>query len=622
MTTVLATSQIDKKLERAVLEKCSMLVKKVQDKKTAEIFEHNHDKMSFDEVIDILELSEQQAKISDNTEKEQVIISILSTMKSLAHSQQSKTRWAQFTKEKQMSEEVYEFSSKGDFTNRSQIVNQLTNPKPPLHIVTCTHTVRIDDILKIAYEMEEKNTELKRPRILRIYLDEADKYMEWMREKINDLVKLTCVQSVVLVTATPAKIWSIRPEWKHIFVLNPRILDTDNSYLTFKDCHHINIDGLKLIDTSPIEYVDFEKPEDRGLIEVHNKVLQHFNKSHQSFPLILHPGNVIFAPGCMRRKSHECVGQFWNYHGCVVFIFNGEKEGFYGKLIMPDQSVIDVPRLRRNQLQSSEMKAHFHKEKEDTSLNAQLNEIIADFYHLYNLSSFPLVMTGLLTVERAQTLVHPVWGTFTHCIYYKARNPDDSYQQQRQLGRIRNFPTFRGIPLVFSSDEYRQDVLILEERADSFASQYHGAIATLDDYKNITGEARTSAEKKEQKRGDRKETREKIVVMDKADQAFLSITAVNTFLSEKLKYTVRIREFHKTAEGYEVTTRLQSVLKKNKAALTSDDRLTDEKFKRLNKTQNISDTSKGQRYMVYPVYRTMTSAPNEVRYFVSYLPPK
>lgn len=616
MASSLANStEIDYELERSILDKCSMLVKKVQDKKTSEIFQHNQEEsITFDEVQDILELSEEQVKKSaDDTD--QVIVSILSTMKSLAHTTQSRTRWAQFTRERQMEEEIYTFSSKGDFTRYSQIVDCLTNPRPPRHIVMCTHLVRIDNVLKIAKEIEKKNSELKRPRVLRLYLDEFDKYIDSMRDKINDLVKLNCIQSIVIVTATPQKIWGTQSEWSRIMILNPRILDKDHSYLMFNECKFFNTDDLKLIDTRPIDYVKFEKAEDNQLIEHQSIVLQ-------NFPTILSPGNVVFAPGNVRRKSHECVSQFWNHHNCAVFVFNGERtqEGFYGKLTLPDKSIIDVPHLQRNELNTEEMETYFLEMDEDTGLNAQLNEIIADFYHRYDLSNYTVVITGLLCIERAQTLVHPVWGSFTHCIYYRARNPDDKYQQQRQLGHIRNWTTFRGIPNVFCPEEFRKDVLILEKRADEFAYRYSGTRASLEDYKNTTSGEKTSAEKKEQKKEDRKKTRAKIIIMDKIEQAFHSIEQVNKFLSEKLKQRVSIRAFYKTPQGFEVSTRLKSITKKNKAELTSDDRLTDEKFKRLNKTQNISDT-KGQRYMVYPVYPTMASSPNEVRYFVSYLPP-
>jgi hypothetical protein len=621
MSASLATTRIDYELERAILEKTSMLVKKVQDRKTAEIFQHNQeDTLTYDEVQDILELSEEQVKnskedIANHKEDDFVIISVLSTMKSLAHTTQSKTRWAQFTKERQMDQDIYTFSSKGDFTRYSEIVDSFTNPKPPRHIVMCTHNVRIDNILKIAIEMEKKNTELKRPRILRVYLDEFDAYVDTMREKINDLVKISCIQSIVIVTATPENIWGIQPEWSRIMILNPKIMDVDDTYLMFRECKHIDTNQLKLLDETPIQYVDFQINEDKHLITHHNKVLQ-------NFPTLLQAGSVIFAPGMVRRKSHECVSQFWNHHNCAVFIFNGERtnEGFYGKLTLPDKSVIDVPRVTRKELDSKEIIKYFKDKKEHTELEAQLNEVIADFYKKYNLCDYPVVMTGLLCIERAQTLVHPVWGSFTDCIYFKAKNPDKSYQQQRQLGHIKKWDTYRGIPRVFAPEEFRTDVRILEDRADNFALKYHGIRATLEDYRNTTGGEKTSAEKKEEKNQQRKDTRAKIVIMDNPEQGFHTIDEANKFLTEKLKHRVKMREFHKTKEGYYVSTRLKNVNKKNKDELTSDDRLTDEKFKRLNKTQNISD-GKGQQYMVYPVYPTMTSAPSEVRYFVAYLPP-
>jgi hypothetical protein len=386
--------------------------------------------------------------------------------------------------------------------------------------------------------------------------------------------------------------------------------------LMFKECKHVNTDAIRLDDPIPeLSYVDYKKPEDKALIEHHYKILH-------GFPNLLNPGRVIFAPGNMTRKSHECVSKFWTQHGCAVFIFNGERtqDGFYGKLTLPDKTVIDIPHMFRYELVSNEMQEYFENYKESLKLQAQLNEIISDFYIQNQLKNYTVVMTGLLCVSRAQTLVHPVWGTFTDGIYFKATDPDDAYQQQRQQGHIKNWPTYRGAPRIFMPEDMRRDILILEKRADSFAERQKGHHATLDDYINTTPNEKTSKEKRKDKKDERTKTRESIVICDKPEQALKSIADVNKFLSEKLKRKVACREFYKVEEYY-ITTRLLSYYKKDKAEeLTSNDRLTEEKFKRLNKTQNISN-KKGQSYMVYPVYPTMLSSPDEVQYYVSYLPP-
>lgn len=611
-------------IKSIISSKTAMLVKKVQDRKTAEIFELNqqNDVITFDEVQDILELSEEQVK--SETTNDHVVVSILATMKSLAHTTQSRTRWNQFTKDRDMSNEVYTFSSKGDFTKYTQIVDSLTNPNPPRHIVMCTHPSRINDILKIGLSFEKKNEELRRPRMFRYYLDENDKYIDALRAEITTLTLYKSTQITVIVTATPEKIWSLGTSnhasddnlWSNIAILNPKILDTDNSYLMFNDCIHRNTDDLRSPVESSINFEDTTK-EDLNLLKHHEKVVC-------SYPNILTPGNVIFAPGMMRRRSHELVSKFWNntYSNCAVFIFNGErtKDGFYGKLTLPNKSIIDIPHLKRNQFTTKEMIEHFKKNKENTDLDAQLNEVISEFYIRYDLSQCTVLFTGLLCIERAQTLVHPVWGTFTHCIYYKANNPDDKYQQQRQLGHIKNWSTFRGIPIVFSPDEFRKDVLVLEQRADNFSKMYGGTKATVSDYKSVSNGEITSHEKKEQKREERTNIRSRIVVMDSPEQAFQTLHAVNEFLTKNIGKPIKARAFHTTPEGYEISTRLKNFTKKNKEELVSDDRLTYEKFKTINKTQNIS-SSKGQPYMIYPVYQTMMSAPDEVKYYVSYLPP-
>jgi hypothetical protein len=264
------------------------------------------------------------------------------------------------------------------------------------------------------------------------------------------------------------------------------------------------------------------------------------------------------------------------------------------------------------------MTQYFEDVNEKLDLQAQLNEIISAYYIEYHLEKSVVVMSGLLCIERAQTLVHPIWGTFSDAIYFKASNPDDAYQQQRQLGHIKKWKTYRGKPRVFAPEKFRRDVLILEKRADLFALNHSGKMATAGDYENVSNGEKTSNEIHQDKKSARTKLRANIIVMNKP---FNSIEDVNNFLKGVFKSNVRgIREFH-TIEGYQVSTRLTSYYKRNKNELVADDRLTIEKFDRMNKTQNISD-NKGQCYMVYPVYPTMSSLSSDVKYYLSYLPPQ
>ena len=99
---------------------------------------------------------------------------------------------------------------------------------------------------------------------------------------------------------------------------------------------------------------------------------------------------------------------------------------------------------------------------------------------------------------------------------------------------------------------------------------------------------------------------------------FTTIEEVNEFLTYKFGRAFTLREFH-TVQGYKISTRLNAHYNKTKNELTAADRLTTEIYKKIPLGMNIS-TSSGQHYMVYPVYKTMTSLPNDVEYFVRYMP--
>ena len=593
------------------MNKVLLLNKRVQDKKTQEIFEN--DKISLDEVTDILEISQAGQGI---TKSETHTISILATMKSIAHTIQSQARWKKFCSDNNTDDNIYTFSSRGDFTQVSHITDRITLPikEAPKHIVACTHLTRMNNFLEVARFIERRNSELRTERRLRFYLDEFDEYIDKMRDIVEELIIMKCVEKIVIVTATARKVWCERVGWDSLFVLNPRIDDTDESYLMFKDCRHIDTAILDRVEiplvTSIVATTDRESIK---VLTLHRRIMN-------MNPDILNMGKIIFAPGCITRSSHEEVALLWNHFGCSSFVFNGERtnNGFYGKLYLFDRTVIDVPHLRLCELESSEMKSYIKAENvSNLNASAQLNEVISDFIYRYNLLATPIVITGLLCIGRAQTLVHPVWGTFTDAIFHSAGSPEKAYQLQRQLGHIRNWTTYRGIPRVFSSEIFRNDVKILESRAFNFGRSFGGVKASLNDYVSTGNDgALTSIEKRIKKTGDRKNVISRII---EYPQHFTSINAVNQFLSDKLKTTVRIKKFH-TIDGYELSTRLNAIVKKKKESLTAEDRLTTAKFERIAVGQNIS-ASKGQPYMVYPVYHTMESSPEEVRYIVRYLPP-
>jgi hypothetical protein len=622
-------------LSSKIQEKVQLLNKRVQDRKTQEIFED--EKITYDEIADILEVSEVQEQrapvlgASPNYEEDypsqntlhyekpkDIIISVLATMKSIAHTVQSKTRWDKFVSDrKQKGEEVFTLSSKGDFTNIHEVNVSMSRPSPPRHIVMCTHIKRMSDLIELVKYIEECSSSWKQPRKLRIYLDEFDKYIDRMRETIEELVLSNSVAKITIVTATPRKIWGNRVGWEKIFILNPRIDGDPDSYLMFKDCRHFNTDDIN-VEVPVRDWMDITGPGAKENIELIN----HHHKVTIKYPDIFTPGRVIFAPGNVSRKSHDLVRQLWNTgFKCSVAIINGERtmKGYYGILYIETGQAIDIPHMRYKDFKSNEMKEYvlntIKGSLDDT--DAQLNDIIADLYHTYNLDKTPLVITGRLCVERAQTLVHPVWGSFTDAIYFKALSPDDGYQQQRQLGHIKKWTTYRGLPRVFSPQLFRQDVELLEARADRFATEYGNRYATVQNYIQAGGGIMTSLEVKEKNSADRAETRSRIT---EHPTPFNNIKDVNKFLKECLGVKRGIHPFEKHGR-YELSHRLNAYYKKPLANLVEEDRLTKEKYDRISKSLNIASMDKsGQHYMVYPVYPTMMSAPSEVQYYVCYLP--
>lgn len=102
------------------------------------------------------------------------------------------------------------------------------------------------------------------------------------------------------------------------------------------------------------------------------------------------------------------------------------------------------------------------------------------------------------------------------------------------------------------------------------------------------------------------------------ENGFTDINVLNTFLTTKLKKTVKLRQFMEI-DGYMLTTRLTTYYNnRKKGELTSADRLLYSHYNNMTPGTNISKPgAKGQQYMVYPVYPNSESGPEEVRYFYS-----
>jgi hypothetical protein len=269
VVTMTASADSLEQLKHAVRTKVQLLNKKIQDRKTQEIFEDERS-LSLDTVTDILEISEAQQAANED----EVCISILATMKSIAHTVQSKARWSKFAADHGANEEIYTFSSKGDFSKVCDITKDITAVKGPRHIVMCTNDTRFENLKQIVDYLDTHNPELKKRRILRLYFDELDKYIDQMRQRINDIIISPSVSKLVIVTATPRKIWEATPGWDELFILNPRVTDSADSYLMFKDCTYFNTDLINLTLPSIEDWLVIDKSPERKLIDHQHKILR------------------------------------------------------------------------------------------------------------------------------------------------------------------------------------------------------------------------------------------------------------------------------------------------------------------------------------------------------------
>ena len=293
------------------------------------------------------------------------------------------------------------------------------------------------------------------------------------------------------------------------------------------------------------------------------------------------PGTIWFIPGSNVKKSHNNIRNLCIAKNMAVICVNS------------DGIVISIPNMQET----------FTYNKDDN-----FNEKMIILYKNHNLHRYALAITGYICIGRGITIMSNEF-MIDYAIMYQCSDPCEASQIAGRIkGNIKGFSNYKE-PVVFTTQRFNKIATDLEEKSR--------ALAQLAFEKHQHGEP-TIIDKSEYK------------TCDKCYEYILEPLLFDTFAKAKDYLVSKSREMntkvkdskktviHKLPSGHCVTSKL---LKAGCTVndLNSNDIITYEKANTISKSTSISSTDKGSKYLILPLYETINSPPESVKFQVRYI---
>ena len=291
------------------------------------------------------------------------------------------------------------------------------------------------------------------------------------------------------------------------------------------------------------------------------------------------PGKKWFIPGVTKKRSHEAIKSMCTSKGMTVICVNG------------DGINITLPTLE------------LFKYKKDSDFNT----MIIALYKRHHLHRFSVVITGFICIGRGITINSEEFMLDYAILSHYSNKNEASQIAGRTKGNTKGFSTYKK-PIVFTTEPFNEIAIEWEKKSRK--------LAELAFQKEQLGES-TVINKCEFKTLDKPyDYIIHPILFDSFEKAKEFLGTKERDMKEKVQSTKK-SVIH-NCEGYSVTSKL---LKPGQIAkdLTKEDRITMEKAMSIPASRSISSTDKGSKYLILPVYATMDSPPNSVKYQVRYI---
>ncbi len=337
------------------------------------------------------------------------IINFILCDNSLLLTKQTSNRVDDSIKKYKLDNETYlEFSShKRTICNsKDTVFSQIMNNNID-NIISCTNNTRIEDIVTLICQFN--NGVLTKEKFkFKIWLDEADKYVNYISGFFEPLISKYKNVYLYCITATPEPIFK---EFEYVNVL-PIENPVCEKYHGWRD----NIRKIIDINFKNLKFIEYVLKNDASTE--------------------INPGTIWFIPGLSSKASHHNIKDLCLKFNMAVIIVNGD--GIY--LTLPNKEY------------------KFYKKDE------VFNNIIIKIYRENSLHKYPLALTGYLCIGRGITIMSNDF-IIDYAILSNYSNKNEISQIAGRLkGNIKHLPNYKK-PVVFTTDRFNKIADSWEQKA-------------------------------------------------------------------------------------------------------------------------------------------------------------
>ena len=374
--------------------------------------------------------------LRDEEESDRITVNFIFCDNSLLLTKQTKERIRNDVCLPDTEEPYVEFSSRKDGSakgNSSEVRDAIEDGCR--NILCCTNGKRVYDILSIINRMNKHNAN---PYNFKIWLDEADKFDNYIKNQFIPLCQQHNNVEVYMLTATPQPIFNRYKEVRTMALENTTL----PTYHGWNDCD-----------------IQIREDESRTTLGFAQQIACEMKENG-----LLSSGVKGYVPADSKKLSHCIMRDIFISKGCAVFMVNG------------DGIELTLPSLLHKTIEKTE-ELHVH---------------IRELYKQYNVSQWPCIVTGNICVGRGITLQQPDFMFDFGILSNYTKKTEASQNAGRLKGNFKNWPGYTP-PRVYTTNNFNKVASEYEEQSREIAkiafvnngNSEGSSIVTQSEIKNI-----------------------------------------------------------------------------------------------------------------------------------------
>lgn len=286
--------------------------------------------------------------------------------------------------------------------NADQVALSILGKDMIRHVVCCTNRIRINDISKIVKHVNDIAENIGRNRYtFKIWLDEADKFCNYITKSFIPLTEKTDNVDVYLITATSQRIFAKYGDM--------RVFPIENT--TLPEYHGWSDNNIVIRDDETSTIIGFAR-------QIADEMLYRGE---------IKPGTKGLVPGASDKKSHYAIRDMFLMKGVAVIVVNG------------NGIELSIPNDKRVVIEKTE-ELHLH---------------IKELYDFHELSKYPCVLTGNICIGRGISILQRDF-MLDYGIISNINNKSEASQIAGRLkGNIKGWVTYKP-PTVYTTEKFNK----------------------------------------------------------------------------------------------------------------------------------------------------------------------